>query len=309
MQNIHRAAPTAILFSAALVLAACSHSKSGPADFAASPGAGGEASAASSSAGRSWGGAPAAESAGPAPASAPPMHTEYERGGGGDATVSADADVVATRSRGLGTAYGETRRSEVQNVTFTRRSDNPDALLQLRYNEPEGIRDLTQLRGGVAAQPAIASHGALRVSLLDERGAALPGVDVAGQRYAIGRAGERYTIGISNDTGARYEVVAAVDGLDVIDGRDASFAKRGYVVDPYTSFVIDGWRTSDSTTAAFRFSGLEESYAGQTGRPRNIGVIGVAFFQERVIDTQELHRRDTADPFPGRYAPPPPRRY
>jgi len=302
MLNTHRAAPSALLFSAALVLAACSHNKSGPADFAAASPSGGQGG------GAGWNQSPAAESVG-GPASSPPRHAESERSAGADATVSADADVVASRSRGLGTAYGETRRSEVQNVTFTRRSDNPDALLQLRYNEPEGIRDLTQLRGLGAAQPAIAHHGALRVSLLDERGGALPGVDVAGQRYAIGRAGERYMIGVSNDTGARYEIVAAVDGLDVIDGRDASFDKRGYVVDPYTSFVIDGWRTSDTTTAAFRFSGLEDSYAGQTGRPRNIGVIGVAFFQERAIDTQELHRRDTADPFPGRYAPPPPRRY
>ena len=73
----------------------------------------------------------------------------------------------------------------------------------------------------------------------------------AGDRnYVIGSAGARYTIMLSNRTGRRYEAVATVDGLDVIDGQEADFTKRGYVISPYTSFVIEGWRTSDDTVAA-----------------------------------------------------------
>jgi hypothetical protein len=45
--------------------------------------------------------------------------------------------------------------------------------------------------------------------------------------YAIGEAGQRYTITVNNSSGMRVEAVASVDGLDV-DGKTADFAKRGY---------------------------------------------------------------------------------
>ncbi|HFE44067.1 MAG TPA: hypothetical protein ENJ18_01050 [Nannocystis exedens] len=229
----------------------------------------------------------------------------------GGASVSDTAPAPRRTSPGLGTAYGETRYSKVHTVPFYRSSDNPDVVLSLRYNDPQGIAALSSVRGGARSPQATMHRNSLQVSLLGEHGGVLPGAEIGGQVYAVGGIGQRYMIAIENHTTERYEVLASVDGLDVIDGSDASFRKRGYVVDPYTSFVIEGWRTGDETVAAFRFSALEESYAAQTGRPRNVGVVGVAFFQEhRPIDTRELDRRDSADPFPHRYTPPPPyRRY
>ena len=44
---------------------------------------------------------------------------------------------------------------------------------------------------------------------------------------------------------------------------------------------ITGWRKSLERTAAFYFTDLGDSYAARTGRPQNVGVIGVAVFQER----------------------------
>ncbi len=250
----------------------------------------------------------------PAPAAPEPVAQEsIARGDAsvGGASVSDVAPAPRRTSPGLGTAYGETRYSKVHTVPFYRTSDNPDVLLSLRYNDPQGIADLSSVRGGARSPQATMLRDSLRVSLLGEHGGVLPGAEIGGQVYAIGGIGQRYMIAIENHTTERYEVLASVDGLDVIDGSDASFSKRGYVVDPYTSFVIEGWRTGDETVAAFRFSALEESYAAQTGRPRNVGVVGVAFFQEhRPVNTRELDRRDSADPFPNRYAPPPPyRRY
>jgi len=230
----------------------------------------------------------------------------------GDASVGGSIAPAPKRtSNGLGTSYGETRYSKVHSVPFRRTTDNPDVLLSLRYNDPQGIADLSSVRGGARQPQATMQRDSLRVSLVGEQGSVLPGAEISGQVYAVGGIGQRYMIAIENHTTDRYEVLASVDGLDVIDGADASFSKRGYVVDPYTSFVIEGWRTGDDTVAAFRFSELGQSYAAQTGRPRNVGVVGVAFFQEtRPIDTRELDRRDSADPFPNRYAPPPPgRRY
>jgi hypothetical protein len=53
------------------------------------------------------------------------------------------------------------------------------------------------------------------------------------------------------------------------------------------------------------------SYAGQKyGDTRNVGVIGLAIFNERgthpeVWTAREIDQRNTANPFPGRFATPP----
>ena len=96
----------------------------------------------------------------------------------------------------------------------------------------------------------------------------------------------------------------------MIDGKPADPNRRGYIVDPHDTLVIDGFRTSDSDVAAFRFGKVADSYAAQTSGDRNVGVVGLAIFSERgaVWTPAELGRRDTADPFPARgYAVPPPR--
>lgn len=229
--------------------------------------------------------------------------------GAGEATVSGHVAELE-RKPGLGTAYGEQRSSSVRGTRFERANPyNPDAVLSLRYNDAAGVQRISQLRTGAPyVQPAVRQLGAVSVTLRDESGAPLQAAQVGGDVYAIGEPGSRYTIGVENHSAQRLEIVASVDGLDVIDGGEADFTKRGYVVDPYTSFAIDGWRTSDDTVAAFRFSDMDDSYAGRTGKPRNVGVIGVAVFREAGYDAAELHRRDTADPFPNRYAPPPPPR-
>jgi hypothetical protein len=246
----------------------------------------------------------------------PPRMTQEESlasrdaaGYGGDATVSgAPAPQMEKKSPGLGTSYGEQRFSSVRSVRF-RRADasRPDTLLSLRYNDAEGVNQMAQWKTGQYPQRANYQSGALALSLRDDAGNTLPGGQIGGDVYAVGEAGARYTIGVENHSGQRYEVVASVDGLDVIDGGEADFTKRGYLIDPYTSFVIEGWRTGDDTVAAFRFSDMDNSYAGRTGKPRNIGVIGLAFFREEgQAPYDELRRRDQADPFPNRYAPPPP---
>jgi hypothetical protein len=47
--------------------------------------------------------------------------------------------------------------------------------------------------------------------------------------------------------------VLSVDGLEVIDGRSASFRKRGYIVDSHRKLVVEGFRQSTEAAAAFRF--------------------------------------------------------
>jgi hypothetical protein len=119
------------------------------------------------------------------------------------------------------------------------------------------------------------------VEVLDQYGSPLETGYSGGRRYVLGEHGARYTIRVANPSARRVEVVVSVDGLDVIDGKAASFGKRGYVVLPYGEVRIDGWRTTMHSVAAFRFGRVADSYAARTGSARNVGVIGVAVFAER----------------------------
>jgi len=79
----------------------------------------------------------------------------------------------------------------------------------------------------------------------------------------------------------RLEIVLSVAGLDVIDGRPASFRKRGYILNPHQELVVEGFRQSTEAVAAFRFGPVRESYAAQKYHStRNVGVIGIALFNE-----------------------------
>jgi hypothetical protein len=133
-----------------------------------------------------------------------------------------------------------------------------------------------------AARPAEpARAGAYSVELTDELGNALPTFAHRGRTYVLGSLGQRYLVRVRNDSGRRAEVVVSVDGRDVLDGRPASFTKRGYLLDAGAELAIDGFRTSLATVAAFRFSSVPRSYAALTGDARDVGAIGVAVFPER----------------------------
>src|SRR5262249_9470354 len=148
------------------------------------------------------------------------------------------------------------------------------------------------------------------VTLIDEYGQPLPTYRANGQTYIVGEPGRRYSIRIENQSPWRFESVVSVDGLDVIDGHEASFEKRGYILHPGATGPIGGFRPSQSSVAAFRFGSVATSYANlTTGSARNVGVVGVALFAEAgaAVDLYgEAVRREQADPFPGRYAAPPP---
>jgi len=107
-------------------------------------------------------------------------------------------------------------------------------------------------------------------------------IDYRGKTWIEGRCDARYAVRITNHTGERVEVVVSVDGRDVIDGESADYVrKRGYLLGPYESYDIPGFRTTYDTAAAFRFSSVAGSYAARRGDSRNVGVIGAAFFPER----------------------------
>jgi hypothetical protein len=69
--------------------------------------------------------------------------------------------------------------------------------------------------------------------------------------------------------------------VNVISGETAETGQSGYVLGPWGSVEIDGWRKNMDEVATFYFTRLSNSYAARTGRPENVGVIGVAVFRER----------------------------
>lgn len=102
-----------------------------------------------------------------------------------------------------------------------------------------------------------------------------------GQWYAPGEAGHRYAIRVHNRSGERVLAVVSVDGVNIVTGETAHPSQSGYVLEPWQSTVLTGWRKSMSEVAAFQFAPLPESYAARTGRPNDVGVIGVAVFTEQ----------------------------
>jgi hypothetical protein len=268
--------------------------------------------------------APAAEYARPgtgrAPAAAPRMQREAEKsaeeGRAYDSERSrGDAydDVAPSpmpRRPGLATQWGEQRDSEVREVYFERQRSTPAGVIRVHYDDEAGIEAATG-RSADDAYPRTfpVRGGSLTVSITDDDGDPLPSLVANGTDHVVGDSGDRYMIQIKNYTAGRFEIVASVDGLDVLDGDDGGFDNRGYLVSPWSTLTIEGFRESHETVRAFRFGDVETGYAVRRGKGRNVGVIGVAVFEERGFrfgyDDDELHRRRTADPFPGRFAPPP----
>jgi hypothetical protein len=144
--------------------------------------------------------------------------------------------------------------------------------------------------GGCSASPVRAAAGQLvDVQIVDRgRHEVLPEYRHRGTAYVAGRPGDRYAVRLINRSGARVLVVLSVDGINAVSGETAGTGQTGYVLAPWQSADITGWRKSDAEAAAFYFTALPDSYAARTDRPHNVGVIGVAVFRERVPPPRPL---------------------
>jgi len=203
---------------------------------------------------------------------------------------------------GLATVFGERVRSRVSFTTFQRARTRPDGVVSIHYNDYQGLVAMTRhlRRRCCGALPAYRVQAGLTVQLVDSYRRPLSGVQLSGKTIVMGRAGTRYGIFVQSYSNQRFEIVASVDGLDVIDGKRASFTKRGYIVEPYGRVFIRGFRTSQHNVAAFRFGSVRNSYAARsTGNTRNVGAVGLAVFGEyhQAPYNAEVIRRLRARPF------------
>lgn len=110
----------------------------------------------------------------------------------------------------------------------------------------------------------------------------LPVYQHQGRYYVAGRPGNEYQIRVRNRTGDDLLAVVSVDGVNAVNGETAHWGQTGYVLGAHQAYDIRGWRKSLQRVSAFFFTDHQNSYAARTGRPDNVGVVGVALFQRKV---------------------------
>jgi len=104
------------------------------------------------------------------------------------------------------------------------------------------------------------------------------------RRYFEAFRGRNYALRLRNLTGNRIGVLISVDGLNVVNGERSRQGRDEamYVLDPWESATIRGWRTSLDEVRRFVFVDEARSYASRTGQANgDMGWIRVLAFAER----------------------------
>lgn len=243
-----------------------------------------------------------------APPPAPPPAAEPQGGAANKAPApkkdkGAEGEEAKQRP-GLGTEWGETKVSRISRTAFVRADPTtPFATASLYYNDQAGARAIaggSQLQAVPGGSFSVGG-GTVSIGLKDQSGHFFSAFLAGGKQVVVGAAGLNYAIVVKNNTDSRFECVLSVDGLDVLDGKTAAFAKLGYIINARGQIEVEGFRQSMDAVASFRFGSVESSYSNQKhGEVRNVGVIGVALFNEQGGWTQDaVQQRKDANPFPG----------
>jgi hypothetical protein len=160
--------------------------------------------------------------------------------------------------------------------------------VELKSSDPVGYIYLPRERPNVSLEVLVA-------------GRPVPTIAHAGKTYLpVPRLGSEYQIRVHNFGSRRIVAIVSVDGLSVLNGKPASSAHPGYIVDAGNHIVIKGWRRDLDTVAAFSFEEREKSYAALVGRSENIGVIGLIAIEEQAHRPWPIEglKRSTAPALP-----------
>lgn len=225
----------------------------------------------------------------------------------GKAKQTGDRSPGATNRPGLATQAGDERWDKLTQTTFYRKTSGaPDAVDSFNYNDEAGAKAMAEALGSSRLKSGTfeAAGGRLEVALCQlYSNTPLERYEATGRRIVIGRDGTSYKILLKNPTRHHLEVVASVDGLDVMDGKTASTRKRGYILPAKSEIVISGFRISQEHVREFVFGSVENSAAAKAGTPRNVGVIGLAVYEEdeaqaKLARLVEARKRGAASAFP-----------
>lgn len=111
--------------------------------------------------------------------------------------------------------------------------------------------------------------------------------DSQGQSWVEAREGSKYQIEVKNNSANRVLCVTSIDGINILSGEEATLEPdNGYVINPFSSLKVDGWRISDDKVKEFLFTfDKSKSYSVKLGAgAKNLGVIGIAIFEEKKIE-------------------------
>ncbi len=207
---------------------------------------------------------------------------------------------------GLGTSAGSEQHSRLRHARLIRKSNVPDVVDSFHYNDEAGAKAMVALLGGSTARHNglfSAAGERLKVGLV-HYGNPFPHYEAKDRRIVIGQSGLHYEVRLENRSKKRLEVVLSVDGLNVLTGKPASAGQNGFVLGPRQAYSVDGFRKDSHTVRTFQFGSVAASQAAKKGGANNVGVIGLAVFEEDEARAKmELKReqfvRDSATAFPG----------
>lgn len=187
------------------------------------------------------------------------------------AAKAANNDVAADEK--LGTKWGDEISSHTTEVDLKRKSDTPLAEVLVQYADKN--------YKGKSVNAISIAGGKVSFSVVDDRGNSIPMYRVGQSYYLEGREGRSYQLQYENNTNKTFEIVASVDGVDVINGSAASRGNSGYVLNAHDSLRIEGFRKSADAVASFTFSKPEDSYAANSdnGSIQNAGIIGTVVYE------------------------------
>ena len=140
---------------------------------------------------------------------------------------------------------------------------------------------------------ACAVGGMAELNVYDRsEGRLLPVYWHEGRAWVVGKPGNEYQVSLRSRQGEDVLAVLSVDGINVITGETANPRQSGYVLSPGRVMEVRGWRKNMERTAAFYFTSLPDSYAARTGRPDNVGAIGLALFRRKAQEPAPVAKPD-----------------
>ena len=204
--------------------------------------------------------------------------------------IEAENNNVTTEEK-LGTQWGDEINSRVTKVELTRKVDTPIAESIVHYADKN--------YKGKAVSSISLLAGKIEFSVLDDQGNKFPMYRAGENYYLAGKAGQSYQLQYKNSTDQTFEIVTSVDGIDVINGSEASRQNSGYVLNAHDSLSIEGFRKSENAVASFTFSKPDDAYAANSnnGSIQNTGVIGTVVYE---LNTPIKENKSVNE-----YAPPP----
>lgn len=180
----------------------------------------------------------------------------------------------------LGTMWGDEVTSHSRTVNAKRISDEPLVETQLRYAAKTFI--------GKSINTMSLNAGKISFSVIGDDGEPLLIFRDGKKYYLTAKEGQSYQLKYENHTNQAYEVVASVDGLDVLNGLSASKYNTGYLLYPKATLVIDGFRKSDKAVASFTFSKTKDAYSTNSndGSEDNTGIIGMVIYEVKLPEEE-----------------------